>query len=114
MSEHTPGPWMIEPREVTALLLGKDGTHLANIFANDSSIFQPESKWANARLIATAPEMADTIAQLTARVKELEEAISNGAEVLDDLSQSLVEDDVLLSLIEEFRAALTTNTKREA
>ena len=52
-------------------------------------------------------QAADEIERLTARVKELEEALSDGVFVLDDLTASRVDDEVLTSLIDEFRAAST-------
>ena len=44
--------------------------------------------------------------RLTARVKELERVLSDGVFVLDDLTASRVDDEVLTSLIDEFRATL--------
>ena len=52
-------------------------------------------------------QAADEIERLTARVKELEKVLSDGVFVLDDLTASRVDDEVLTSLIDEFRAAIT-------
>jgi hypothetical protein len=50
---------------------------------------------------------------LTARVKELEKVLSDGVFVLDDLTASRVDDEVLTSLIDEFRAAITQEKRDE-
>jgi hypothetical protein len=51
----------------------------------------------------------DEITRLTARVKELERVLSDGVFVLDDLTASRVDDEVLTSLIDEFRATLSAS-----
>lgn len=62
MSGHTPGPWRVSlPSEVA--VIGPDRTIVAN---TDCDPLMPYDEWcelqaANARLIATAPEMLTTL-----------------------------------------------------
>ena len=58
-------------------------------------------------------EGAAEIERLTARVEELEKVLSDGVFVLDDLTASRVDDEVLTSVIDEFRAAITQETRDE-
>lgn len=63
MSKHTPGPWQLDPRpediingtEAYGVRESEDHAPLAVVYAD-----APESK-ANARLIAAAPEMLETL-----------------------------------------------------
>ncbi len=58
MSEHTPGPWMVDPAELDrpAVFATKDehGIVIAEMWAG-----LPEEQVANARLIAAAPDLLD-------------------------------------------------------
>ena len=74
MSKHTPGPWgcTYTSNHAHDYRLTKANGH--SLPVNEEGNDHSEQR-ANARLIARAPEMAAEIERLTARVKELEEAL---------------------------------------
>lgn len=52
MSEHTPGPWRVDPKKSLRVVAGNDDTVATSGLQSDL-----RSQWeANARLIATAPD----------------------------------------------------------
>ena len=61
MSGHTPGPWKTNADGMRTVM-GRDGNGelkpLAQVFVQD---FGPDERFANARLIAAAPEMAGVL-----------------------------------------------------
>ena len=66
-TKHTPGPWVVGPVDDTVVThLGADGT-CYEIAAIDGDYNDPDT-WpimeANARLIAAAPELLDTLTAL--------------------------------------------------
>lgn len=57
MTKHTPGPWAIaEPTYKCLVTAGENGLHIAQA----ATVGTPNCE-ANARLIATAPEMLDAL-----------------------------------------------------
>ena len=69
MSTHTPGPWKVETRTRsgefvrTTHITGPDGAHLANV--------GPCNIEANARLIASAPDLLAALKRALSLVEEL-------------------------------------------
>ena len=60
MSKHTPGPWAIyvnAPSDIVIRKMSKDGYELC-------AIARVSSGYANARLIAAAPELLEALARL--------------------------------------------------
>lgn len=63
MSNHTPGPWLVSDESRTIIKqahFGRpDGVLIATACGNDASGFFPphDEAWANARLIACAPDL---------------------------------------------------------
>ena len=76
---HTPGPWGVEPRQahgtrVTAIApVAWCGTNMS-VGANGCQSISEEQAYANARLIAAAPDLLAERDALRARVAELEAA----------------------------------------
>lgn len=64
-TEHTPGPWFVNPLGLTAhqLAVGTDETFVANCGVGDGS---PNEKAANARLIAAAPDLLEAFQRIAA------------------------------------------------
>lgn len=60
MTQHTPGPWTLEVQFATGqhLLKGVNGASFARL-----QQMRPERKEANARLIASAPELLNALKQ---------------------------------------------------
>lgn len=65
MSKHTPGPWRLidvsEPDYIKEVL-SDDGRCIAEVIESD----KPETVWANARLIAAAPELLEVLEKVQA------------------------------------------------
>ncbi|MDH4581418.1 hypothetical protein E8F20_05950 [Pseudomonas sp. BN415] len=57
MSQHTPGPWVVDPTLTYLVNRGEDGRRIAYIAPNDQV--------ANARLIAAAPDMFEALDNIT-------------------------------------------------
>ena len=57
MTKHAPGPWKVDPVCLT-MVYQSDGYRIANTYRHPYDI--PESK-ANARLIAAAPDLLETL-----------------------------------------------------
>lgn len=88
MAEHTPGPWTVDtPPDDYLVIRSSEGRHIC------TSI----DCWANARLIAAAPEMFDALREATATLACIDPAL-----------QSTIEPS-----IEQARAALAKATGRE-
>ena len=74
---HTPGPWRVEPRQahgtrVTAIApVAWCGTNMS-VGANGCQSISEKQAYANARLIAAAPDLLAERDALRARVAELE------------------------------------------
>lgn len=64
---YTPGPWVLGP---AATILGADGTRVCQV-----AVRIDQYDVANGLLIASAPEMADTISHLTAENERLRAAL---------------------------------------
>lgn len=59
MSEYTPGPWGIEKvRSDHARIWGPENTFVAETYRPHGKLF---SSWANAQLIAAAPELLEAL-----------------------------------------------------
>jgi len=75
----TPGPWKVELWNGTALIVSPlSYRHLATVFVNGGSTLEAGTEWANARLIASAPDLAAEIP----RLREANEALSRENEAL--------------------------------
>lgn len=60
--QHTPGPWNLHPRIKPEIpVVYKDGCIIATV---DTSAPEPGEREANARLIASAPELLDMVKNL--------------------------------------------------
>ena len=70
MTKHTPGPWFAVDGHHTpwteALLIGTDPEGMEAV-AHTTRGFGAPTQWANARLIAAAPEMYEALERLEAR-----------------------------------------------
>lgn len=71
MSEHTPGPWRTDQNHDVTIIEIWSATErkIGEIYEDDYAVLGPED-WANARLIAAAPEMLEA---LKAVIKEYRE-----------------------------------------
>lgn len=64
-SNHTPGPWKaLEYNELSGFVLVSDNAEIAHIHESNHS--NPDTGKANARLIATAPDLLEALEQLLA------------------------------------------------
>lgn len=61
MTEHTPGPWRIDERPSHVGVLGGDGKKVAEAWL---AFRDSETYWANARLIAAAPDLLEALQML--------------------------------------------------
>ncbi len=82
MGEHTPGPWPIEltgdgKRIIVGkgLVEGPNGYEVAEVYSDDCD---PNEADANARLIASAPELLEALQVMLDEAKERGGALSNG------------------------------------
>lgn len=67
MSKHMPGPWILEKEdfEITKHIVG-DGRGICEIFES----FTPEMVWANAHLIAAAPDLLEALEKAISRMEQ--------------------------------------------
>lgn len=61
MSNHSPGPWHIEPDENDQIIVDASGENVGEAYGNSDS-----TNVANARLIAAAPELLEALEGLLA------------------------------------------------
>lgn len=65
MSEFTPGPWQVfgpDDEPYGDIGVGKNGRRICRLWQDDAPVPEYNSaQWANARLIAAAPEMVDLL-----------------------------------------------------
>lgn len=58
----TPGPWMAVPVAINCIdIINSDETHVTGIVANNEEDLLTELEWANARLIAAAPDLLEAV-----------------------------------------------------
>jgi hypothetical protein len=83
----TPGPWHVEPEEWTEgrgiAICGKDGA----VAIIDAEMAPNGEDYANARLIAAAPELLDALREF---VSDIEAAYSSGMDILKNAWPDLV------------------------
>ena len=58
-TQHTPGPWVVDPDTATATVRSASGTSVARCYRGDE----------DARLIAAAPELLAALRAIQARIK---------------------------------------------
>lgn len=80
MSEHTKGPWSVRPRPTKgpASIEAPTGRICTFREVNTQAAIYNEEAWANARLIATAPEMLDALHWAITAVDRLAEVTPSG------------------------------------
>lgn len=62
-TEHTPGPWLLDPRHPIDGVLGRDGQTVCRFYRDDAAVS------ADANLIAAAPELLQALAMLVAAIE---------------------------------------------
>jgi hypothetical protein len=76
MKGYTPGPWAIDERGFTFIIHKPgDGYITRDVCRMDGSTMAAFDQRANARLIASAPEMVDTITRLKDEIARLKEEV---------------------------------------
>ena len=93
MSDHTPGPWSVHPVSKTTVM-GSDRRTIC--VAHGRGVMGTGDPAANARLIASAPDMAARIATLEAENRDLGHEIDVKAERLGGLLGLLAECDAIM------------------
>lgn len=76
MSIHTPGPWIAEPEEASehrgiAITAPANGWIVATILPDDGRAAD-DVDWANAHLIAAAPELLEALKEAVAYIRTVE------------------------------------------
>lgn len=77
-TKHTPGPWLIADESKTFVYaLGKEGTNVfsCNVESAGTERASKREKEANARLIASAPELLEALKSV---IEEIDMSDSNG------------------------------------
>lgn len=73
-TKHTPGPWKLDGQTVSIPVLNdKAGAELIRVFLDK----EPGTAKANAKLIASAPELLDTLKRIHEAVMENEDDLNN-------------------------------------
>jgi hypothetical protein len=77
-AKHTPGPWFVEPEEASEhrgiAICAADAT-VATILPEEDGPALDETDWANARLIAAAPDLLAALEKIDSNAAESAEWI---------------------------------------
>lgn len=70
-TQHTPGPWKSDSPYNMSFIWGQDGEPIAQLWDKQENIFRNEKETeANARLIASAPELLDALIKAEKYIRE--------------------------------------------
>ena len=70
MAQHTPGKWRLDYDDETSVVVDTDEYVMTVVDCSYSTFITGDQKIANARLIAKAPEMLESIKRLVALLKK--------------------------------------------
>jgi hypothetical protein len=102
---HTPGPWTIEHRQAELIEIHAATGEIADVWSEDSESPVTMEDWANAHLIAAAPELLDALTKICAQAESWHKETGHEDQT------PMVQCDSICALIPEMQSAIRKATK---